>query len=130
MRNYRFDKETVLRLCKKNDVKVVENGTGQFLVDGKSIDPIEKLKKELEFDRKIKEMQNKSRVKKPICERCFYDVIPRRDLQCICLTKNVDVCPQCGLKDRLVVDCRFHGEKIEPDSLVMQSGLSWREIKW
>ena len=48
MKDYHFDKETVLKLCKKNNVKVIENGTGQFLADGKPIDPIEVLKKELE----------------------------------------------------------------------------------
>ena len=70
------------------------------------------------------------RVKEPICEKCFYDIYPRRELTCVCLTKRMGICSQCGLKDHMVVDYILHNEKYSPDDLVMQTGLMWRKIKW
>ena len=42
--------EFLRKICEKNDVKVIENGKGEFLKDGMPIDPIEELKKELQHD--------------------------------------------------------------------------------
>ena len=70
------------------------------------------------------------RVKERLCERCFYNIIPRRDLNYICLTTGCIKCSQCGLVDMLVVDYRKHGESTDPSDMVMQSGLTWRKVKW
>ena len=51
MKEYDFEKakDIFLKVCQELDIKVTENGTGQFLMDGKPFDPIEELKKELEL---------------------------------------------------------------------------------
>lgn len=70
------------------------------------------------------------RVKEPICERCFFDIYPKRDVACICVNTAPRQCGGCDKTDLLVVDYILHGESIAPEKVPMQSGLSWRKIKW
>ena len=70
------------------------------------------------------------RVKEPICERCFFDIYPKRDVTCICVNTAPRKCYECGKMDLLVVDYILQGEPIKPENMVIQAGLSWRKIKW
>ena len=70
------------------------------------------------------------RVKNPICERCFFDIYPKRDVSQICINTAPRPCYECGKRDLLVVDYILQGETITPEKVPMQSGLSWRNIKW
>ena len=70
------------------------------------------------------------RVKEPMCEKCFYDIYPTRNVYRICVNTAPRKCSLCGKTDTLVVDYILHGEAIKPEAAPMQSGLSWRAVHW
>jgi len=59
MKQYDFDEaeKTFLKLCERHGIKIIKDGTGQFIMDGKPFDPIEELKREMEFDKKYYDIQ-------------------------------------------------------------------------